>query len=81
MHLRRRPPSETAVVEDTIRSAETRQSATLADALAMIDRSLVNTADRHIVTSDEVSDLLLDLRVVLLEAELDAIGLATAATD
>jgi Mg-chelatase subunit ChlI len=81
MLLTRRPPSEAAVVDATSQPAGTRDSAALSEALAIIDCGLVSTANRQIVSSDEVSDLLLDLRVVLLMAELDAVGYVTAATN
>jgi glucokinase len=81
MLLKRRPPSQAAVVDDTNQPAGTRPSAAVAEAPALIDRGLVNTTNRQIVFSDEMSDLLLDLRVVLLVAELNAIDYATHATN
>lgn len=46
----------------------------LAEAVAVIDHGLATMAYRQLVTSTEVSDLLLDLRVVLLVAELELAG-------
>ena len=81
MVLKRRPPPPAAAVDVPNQSDGPRQSAAVTEALAVIDRGLVSTTARQIVSSDEISDLLLDLRGVLLMAELDAIGYATAASD
>lgn len=76
----RRPLVATDVAEGAGELAETHGSAALADALAVIDRGLTDMRYRQIVSSEEVSDLLLDLRVILLLAELDAIGCEPAGT-
>jgi hypothetical protein len=47
----------------------TDRSETLEQALSIIDRGLTDLQSREIVSASEVSDLLLDLRLLLLEAE------------
>ncbi len=46
---------------------ETRQAETelIAEALAIIDRGLVDMQHRELVSTDEVADLLLDVRTLL----------------
>jgi hypothetical protein len=48
---------------------ETDESATIAEALAFIDRGLGDMTHRTIVPTSEVADLLLDVRVILATAE------------
>ena len=43
----------------------TKESETIAEALAMIDRGLNDMHRREIVSTDEVADLLLDVRSLL----------------
>lgn len=73
MHVRRQRAA-TAVVGDPVPSHLAPGTEVLADSVAVIDRGLETMAHRQLVTSDEVSDLLLDLRVVLRVAELEAAG-------
>jgi hypothetical protein len=78
MHIKRQ--LEADPVLDDIRQPDVPAGPdTLAAAMALIDHGLVTLAYRQIATSDEVSDLLLDLRVVLLVAELEAISRQTPA--
>jgi hypothetical protein len=74
MLQKRRPLAADAVLDDTVRPAAPRGSDTLAEALALIDHGLAGMAYRQLLTANEVSDLLLDLRVVLLVAELEVVG-------
>jgi hypothetical protein len=50
----------------------------VAEALALIDRDLATMTHRQIVPADEVCDLLLDLRSVLLLADSEAPGRVVA---
>ena len=45
---------------------------TIAEALALIDRGLGDMQHRELVSTDEVSDLLLDVRMLLTAAEMAA---------
>ena len=74
MLQKRRPLAADAVLDDTVRSTAPRGSDTLAEALALIDHGLTDMAYRQLLTANEVSDLLLDLRVILLVAELEVVG-------
>jgi hypothetical protein len=50
---------------------ETRElTEVITEALAMIDRGLSDMTHRELVSTDEVADLLLDVRMVLLASEL-----------
>lgn len=54
----------------------------IAEAMAVIDRGLTELLDRQLVSSDEVANLLLDVRSLLsseLDAELTAVPVAGAA--
>ncbi len=44
---------------------ETRELDTIAEALAVIDRGLGEMLNRELVSTDEVADLLLDVRLLL----------------
>lgn len=44
------------------------ETVVIAEALAVIDQALVTMQHRELVSSDEVADLLLDLRVLLAAA-------------
>lgn len=48
----------------------TKEAQTITEALALIDRGLADVQRRNLVTSDEVANLLLDVRVLLV-ASLD----------
>ena len=50
---------------------ETLENAAISQALEIIDRSLGNLHQRELVSTAEVSDLLLDMRSVLAAAELE----------
>jgi len=76
MLLSRRPPQSIAAnagpraeVDRSAQPLEAHRTTALAEALAVIDGDLTTMAYRQIVSADEVSDLLLDLRLVLLAAE------------
>ncbi|MEE9414082.1 MAG: hypothetical protein V3V01_02285 [Acidimicrobiales bacterium] len=45
---------------------------TVAEALALIDQGLGHMQHRNLVPTDEVSDLLLDVRMILASAEMTA---------
>jgi hypothetical protein len=47
---------------------DTRDADTIAEALALIDRGLGDMANRELMSTDEVADLLLDVRLLLLAA-------------
>jgi hypothetical protein len=49
----------------------TKESSTIAEALAMIDRGLNEMQRRELVSTDEVADLLLDVRVLLASCQDD----------
>jgi hypothetical protein len=51
--------------------SETIESEAIAEALQIIDRSLGKLHQRELVSTAEVSDLLLDMRSVLAAAELE----------
>ena len=50
---------------------DTREPKVIIDALAIIDRGLSEMVHRELVSSDEVSDLLLDVRALLAASEPD----------
>jgi hypothetical protein len=52
--------------------SETLEGDAISQALAIIDRSLGTLHQRELVSTAEVSDLLLDMRSVLAAAELEA---------
>jgi len=51
--------------------SDTLENEAIAEALAVIDQSLERVHERGMLTSSEVSDLLLDVRLLLAEASLD----------
>jgi hypothetical protein len=53
---------------------------TIAEALALIDRGLGDMQHRELVSTDEVSDLLLDVRVLLAAEQGDDEALESAIT-
>ena len=67
-----------AEIDRPSRPTEAGGATALADALAVIDGDLTTMAYRQIVSADEVSDLLLDLRLVLLAAEFNGGALEEA---
>lgn len=46
---------------------ETKEPTVITEALAVIDKGLAEMAYRELVSTDEVSDLLLDVRTLLIE--------------
>jgi len=48
---------------------QTTEAAVITEALSVIDRTLAQFSSRELVSSAEVSDLLLDLRLLLMSAE------------
>lgn len=48
---------------------ETREAETVSDALALIDRGLGDIAERSLVSSAEIADLLLDVRSILTKVD------------
>jgi hypothetical protein len=44
---------------------EAREAAVITEALTVIDEALANMLNRELVSTDEVADLLLDVRVLL----------------
>jgi hypothetical protein len=53
---------------------ETREPTIITDALAVIDKGLAEMMHRELVSTDEVSDLLLDVRMLLASAETEPVG-------
>jgi hypothetical protein len=51
---------------------ETRETDVITEALTVIDRGLGTVQSRELVSTSEVADLLLDLRLLLLSAAEDA---------
>ncbi len=51
---------------------DTKEPKIITDALAIIDKGLSEMVHRELVSSDEVSDLLLDVRMLLTAAEMAA---------
>jgi len=51
--------------------SDTLENEAIAEALAVIDQSLERVHERGMLTSSEVSDLLLDVRLMLVGAALD----------
>lgn len=52
---------------------ETRDTETITEAVALIDRGLGDIAERSLVSSAEIADLLLDVRTLLTRVDLVAI--------
>ena len=57
------------VLEKTM--SDTLENEAIAEALAVIDQSLERIHERGMLTSSEVSDLLLDVRLLLAGSDLD----------
>ncbi len=53
-------------------AAGSTESRSLEQALSLIDRSLATFQARELVSADEVADLLLDLRLLLVSVSFDA---------
>ena len=53
---------------------ETREPTIIHDALAIIDRGLTEMLHRELVSTDEVSDLLLDVRALLASSESEPVA-------
>lgn len=51
---------------------ETREPTIITDALAVIDKGLAEMLHRELVSTDEVADLLLDVRTLLAAPEQDS---------
>ena len=54
-----------AVGEGVVAMTATKETQSITDALALIDRGLADVQRRNLITSDEVSNLLLDVRLLL----------------
>ena len=52
----------------------TKEAQTIIEALALIDRGLADAQRRNLITSDEVSNLLLDVRLLLASLEHDPLN-------
>ena len=53
---------------------ETFEPTIITDALAVIDRGLSEMLHRELVSTDEVADLLLDVRMLLASADVEAVA-------
>ncbi|HUF31817.1 MAG TPA: hypothetical protein VMN58_01260 [Acidimicrobiales bacterium] len=53
---------------------ETREPKIITDALAVIDKGLSEMMHRELVSTDEVSDLLLDVRMLLAATEAETVS-------
>jgi hypothetical protein len=53
---------------------ETREPKIISDALAIIDRGLAEMLHRELVSTDEVADLLLDVRMLLASTDVEPIA-------
>jgi hypothetical protein len=53
---------------------ETSEPKIITDALAVIDRGLSEMLHRELVSTDEVADLLLDVRMLLASADVEAVA-------
>jgi hypothetical protein len=53
---------------------ETSEPTVINDALAVIDRGLSEMLHRELVSTDEVADLLLDVRMLLASADVEAVA-------
>ncbi len=53
---------------------ETSEPTVINDALAVIDRGLSEMLHRELVSTDEVADLLLDVRMLLAAADVEAVA-------
>ena len=52
----------------------TKEAQTITEALALIDQGLADAQRRNLITSDEVSNLLLDVRLLLASIEHDPLN-------
>ena len=53
---------------------DTAEPKIISDALAVIDRGLSEMLHRELVSTDEVADLLLDVRMLLAAADVEAVA-------
>ena len=53
---------------------ETTEPKVITDALAVIDRGLAEMLHRELVSTDEVADLLLDVRMLLASVEVEPVA-------
>ncbi len=60
--------------EDVTTGATEGDSKVIDEAVRLIDSGLSDLLHRELVSTDEVSDLLLDVRMLLMAAEMDAEG-------
>ena len=58
-------PEDILIESDDVKPADADADAVVADALAIIDAGLGTMSDRKLVSSSEVTDLLLDVRALL----------------
>ena len=63
-----------AVGKGAVAMTATKETQSITEALALIDRGLADVQRRNLITSDEVANLLLDLRLLLVSAEHDALN-------
>jgi len=59
----------TEVLDTEVLGTELQADTTVREAMDLIDRGLGGISDRNIVTSTEVADLLLDVRMVLVRLD------------
>lgn len=52
----------------------TKEAQTITEALALIDQGLADVQRRNLITSDEVSNILLDVRLLLATLELEPLN-------
>jgi hypothetical protein len=53
---------------------ETREPKIISDALAVIDKGLAEMLNRELISTDEVADLLLDVRMLLASSDVEPIA-------
>jgi hypothetical protein len=53
---------------------DTREPKIISDALAIIDRGLAEMLHRELVSTDEVADLLLDVRTLLASSDVEPVA-------
>ncbi|MBW3579543.1 MAG: hypothetical protein M3O23_02140 [Actinomycetota bacterium] len=56
-------------MEQAVTDTETREPKIITEALAVIDKGLAEMLHRELVSTDEVADLLLDVRTLLATSE------------
>ncbi len=66
--------SDLACGKGAVAMTATKEAQTITEALALIDRGLADVQRRNLITSDEVSNLLLDVRLLLSTLEHDALN-------